>query len=283
MEYVTLNNGLKMPLLGFGVFQIPKEDTKKCVLDAIEVGYRLFDTAQSYGNERAVGNAIKVSGLDRSEFFITTKLWISEMGYEKSKKSIEGSLERLQMDYLDLLLIHQPFGDYYGTYRAMEELYHEGKLKAIGVSNFYSDRLIDLIKFNKVVPMVNQVETHPFHQQVEANEIMKKYGVQIQAWAPFAEGKNDLFGNETLVEIGKKYNKSAAQVTLRYLIQRGVSVLPKSVKKERMQQNFEVFDFELNQEDMDNILKLDQPVSSFFDHADPAMVERLTSLTRDFD
>lgn len=283
MEYVTLNNGLKMPILGFGVFQIPKEDTERCVLDAIEVGYRLFDTAQSYGNERAVGNAIKASGLDRSEFFITTKLWISEMGYEKAKKSIEGSLERLQMDYLDLLLIHQPFGDYYGTYRAMEELYHEGKLKAIGVSNFYSDRLIDLIKFNKVIPMVNQVETHPFHQQVEANEIMKKYGVQIQAWAPFAEGKNDLFGNETLVEIGKKYNKSAAQVTLRYLIQRGVSVLPKSVKKERMQQNFEVFDFELNQEDMDNILKLDQPVSSFFDHADPAMVERLTGLTRDFD
>lgn len=283
MEYVTLNNGLKMPILGFGVFQIPKEDTERCVLDAIEVGYRLFDTAQSYGNERAVGNAIKASGLDRSEFFITTKLWISEMGYEKAKKSIEGSLERLQMDYLDLLLIHQPFGDYYGTYRAMEELYHEGKLKAIGVSNFYSDRLIDLIKFNKVIPMVNQVETHPFHQQVEANEIMKKYGVQIQAWAPFAEGKNDLFGNEILVEIGKKYNKSAAQVTLRYLIQRGVSVLPKSVKKERMQQNFEVFDFELNQEDMDNILKLDQPVSSFFDHADPAMVERLTGLTRNFD
>ncbi len=283
MEYVTLNNGLKMPILGFGVFQIPKEETEKCVLDAIEVGYRLFDTAQSYGNERAVGNAIKASGLDRTEFFITTKLWISEMGYEKAKKSIEGSLERLQMDYLDLLLIHQPFGDYYGTYRAMEELYHEGKLKAIGVSNFYSDRLIDLIKFNKVIPMVNQVETHPFHQQVEANEIMKKYGVQIQAWAPFAEGKNDLFGNETLVEIGKKYNKSAAQVTLRYLIQRGVSVLPKSVKKERMQQNFEVFDFELNQEEMDNILKLDQPVSSFFDHANPAMVERLTGLTRDFD
>ena len=283
MEYVTLNNGLKMPILGFGVFQIPKEETEKCVLDAIEVGYRLFDTAQSYGNERAVGNAIKASGLDRTEFFITTKLWISEMGYEKAKKSIEGSLERLQMDYLDLLLIHQPFGDYYGTYRAMEEVYHEGKFKAIGVSNFYSDRLIDLIKFNKVIPMVNQVETHPFHQQVEANEIMKKYGVQIQAWAPFAEGKNDLFGNETLVEIGKKYNKSAAQVTLRYLIQRGVSVLPKSVKKERMQQNFEVFDFELNQEEMDNILKLDQPVSSFFDHANPAMVERLTGLTRDFD
>lgn len=283
MEYVTLNNGLKMPVLGFGVFQIPKEETEKCVLDAIEVGYRLFDTAQSYGNERAVGNAIKASGLDRSEFFITTKLWISEQGYEKAKKSIEGSLERLQMDYVDLLLIHQPFGDYYGTYRAMEELYNEGKLKAIGVSNFYSDRLIDLIKFNKVVPMVNQVETHPFHQQVEANEIMKKYGVQIQAWAPFAEGKNDLFSNEVLVSIGNKYNKSSAQVTLRYLIQRGISVLPKSIKKERMQQNFDVFDFKLSQEDMDAILKLDQPASSFFDHADPAMVERLTGYTRSFD
>ena len=283
MEYVTLNNGLKMPILGFGVFQIPKEETEKCVLDAIEVGYRLFDTAQSYGNERAVGNAIKASGLDRSEFFITTKLWISEQGYEKAKKSIEGSLERLQMDYVDLLLIHQPFGDYYGTYRAMEELYNEGKLKAIGVSNFYSDRLIDLIKFNKVVPMVNQVETHPFHQQVEANEIMKKYGVQIQAWAPFAEGKNDLFSNEVLVSIGNKYNKSSAQVTLRYLIQRGISVLPKSIKKERMQQNFDVFDFELSLKDMDAILKLDQPVSSFFDHADPAMVERLTGYTRSFD
>lgn len=283
MEYVTLDNGLKMPILGFGVFQIPKEETEKCVLDAIEVGYRLFDTAQSYGNERAVGNAIKASGLDRSEFFITTKLWISEQGYEKAKKSIEGSLERLQMDYVDLLLIHQPFGDYYGTYRAMEELYNEGKLKAIGVSNFYSDRLIDLIKFNKVVPMVNQVETHPFHQQVEANEIMKKYGVQIQAWAPFAEGKNDLFSNEVLVSIGNKYNKSSAQVTLRYLIQRDISVLPKSIKKERMQQNFDVFDFELSQDDMDAILKLDQPVSSFFDHADPAMVERLTGYTRSFD
>ncbi len=283
MEYVKLNNGLKMPILGFGVFQIPKEDTEKCVLDAIDVGYRLFDTAQSYGKERAVGNAIKASGLNRSEFFITTKLWISEQGFEKAKKSIEGSLDRLQMDYVDLLLIHQPFNDYYGTYRAMEELYKEGKLKAIGVSNFYSDRLIDLIKFNEIVPMVNQVETHPFHQQIEANEIMKKYGVQIQAWAPFAEGKNDLFNNEVLVSIGTKYNKSSAQVTLRYLIQRGISVLPKSIKKERMQQNFDVFDFELSQEDMDAILKLDQPVSSFFDHADPAMVERLTGYTRSFD
>ena len=283
MEYTTLNNGLKMPMLGFGVFQIPKEDTERIVLDAIKVGYRLFDTAQGYGNEKGLGSAIKKSGIPREEFFITTKIWISEAGYEKAKLSILKSLQRLDMDYVDLLLIHQPFGDYYGTYRAMEELYNEGKLKAIGVSNFYSDRLIDLIKFNKVVPMVNQVETHPFHQQVEANEIMKKYGVQIQAWAPFAEGKNDLFSNEVLVSIGNKYNKSSAQVTLRYLIQRGISVLPKSIKKERMQQNFDVFDFELSQEDMDAILKLDQPVSSFFDHADPAMVERLTGYTRSFD
>jgi len=283
MEFVTLNNGLKMPILGFGVFQIPKEETEKCVLDAIDVGYRLFDTAQSYGNERELGNAIKNSGLDRKEFFITTKIWISEGGYEKARASILKSLERLQMDYVDLLLIHQPFNDYYGTYRAMEELYKEGKLKAIGVSNFYSDRLIDLIKFNEIVPMVNQVETHPYHQQVAAHEIMKKYGVQIQAWAPFAEGKNNLFGDETLIAIGQKYDKSAAQVTLRYLIQRGISVLPKSVKKDRMKQNFEVFDFTLSDEDMDAILKLDQPVSQFFSHVDPAMVERLTSLTRSFD
>lgn len=283
MEYVILNNGLKMPMLGFGVFQIPKEDTERVVLDAIDVGYRLFDTAQGYGNERALGNAIRKSGLDRREFFITTKIWITEAGYEKAKASILGSLERLQMDYVDLLLIHQPFNDYYGTYRAMEELYAEGKLKAIGVSNFYPDRLIDLIKFNKVVPMVNQVETHPYHQQIEAHEIMKKYGVQIQAWAPFAEGKNNLFTDETLVAIGQKYNKTSAQVTLRYLIQRGVSVLPKTVNKDRMKQNFDVFDFSLSDEDMSAILKLDKPESLFFSHVDPAMVERLTSYTRTFD
>lgn len=283
MEYVTLNNGLKMPLLGFGVFQIPKEDTEKVVLEAIEVGYRLFDTAQSYGNERAVGNAIKKSGIAREEFFITTKLWISEAGYEKAIASIAGSLDRLQMDYVDLFLIHQPFGDYYGSYRALTEAYKEGKLKAIGVSNFAPDRLIDLIKHNEIVPMVNQVETHPFHQQVDANEIMKKYGVQIQAWAPFAEGKNDLFNNEILVTIGKNHGMSAAQVTLRYLIQRGVSVLPKSVSKSRMEQNFNVFDFTLNDDEMDQILKLDLPQSQFFSHQDPAMVERLTSYVRSFD
>ena len=283
MEYTSLNNGIKMPMLGFGVFQIPKEDTERIVLDAIDVGYRLFDTAQGYGNERGLGSAIKKCGIPREEFFITTKIWISEAGYEKAKGSILKSLERLGMDYVDLLLIHQPFGDYYGTYRAMEELYKEGKLKAIGVSNFYSDRLIDLIKFNDIVPMVNQVETHPYHQQIKAHEIMKKYGVQIQAWAPFAEGKNNLFNDETLVRIGKSHNKTAAQVTLRYLIQRGVSVIPKTVNKDRMRQNFEVFDFELNEEEMNEILQLDLPQSQFFSHQDPETVERLTSLVRKFD
>ena len=283
MEYTTLNNGIKMPMLGFGVFQIPKEDTERIVLDAIEVGYRSFDTAQGYGNERGLGSAIKKCGIPREEFFITTKIWISEAGYEKAKASILKSLERLQMEYVDLLLIHQPFGDYYGSYRAMEELYKEGKLKAIGVSNFYSDRLIDLIKFNEIVPMVNQVETHPYHQQIQANEIMKKYGVQIQAWAPFAEGKNNLFSDETLVSIGEKYQKTSAQVTLKYLIQRGVSVLPKTVNKDRMKQNFDVFDFTLSDDDMERILILDQPTSQFFSHQDPETVERLTSLVRKFE
>lgn len=283
MNYVVLNNGVKMPILGFGVFQIPKEDTERIVRDAIDVGFRLFDTAQGYGNERGLGEAIRKSGIDRSEFFITTKIWISEAGYEKAKSSILQSLQRLNMDYVDLLLIHQPFGDYYGTYRAMEELYEQGKLKAIGVSNFYSDRLIDLIKFNKIVPMVNQVETHPFHQQVKAMEVMQKYGVQIQAWAPFAEGKNDLFNNEILVRIGERHQKTSAQITLRYLIQRGISVLPKTVNKERMRQNFDIFDFELTEAEMAEILTLDQPQSQFFSHQDPETVERLTSLVRKFD
>ncbi len=284
MEYFTLNNGKKMPALGYGVFQIPDQnECERCVLDAIDVGFRLIDTAQGYGNERAVGNAIKKSGVAREELFITTKLWISEYGYEKTKASILGSLERLQLDYLDLLLIHQPFNDYYGTYRAMEELYAEGKLKAIGVSNFYPDRLIDLIKFNKIVPMVNQVETHPYNQQVKAHEIMKKYGVQIQAWAPFAEGKNNLFEDETLKGIGAKYNKTNAQVTLRYLIQRGISVIPKTVNKDRMKQNFDIFDFTLSEEDMSTIATLDKTESLFFSHYDPETVERLTSYQRKFD
>ena len=281
MEYVKLNNGIKMPLLGYGVFQIAdQQECERCVLDAIEVGYRLIDTAQAYGNEEAVGKAIKKCNVKREELFITTKVWISNAGYEKSKKSIEESLEKLQLDYLDLVLIHQPFNDYYGTYRAMEELYKEGKLKAIGVSNFYPDRLIDLIQFNEVVPAVNQVETHVFNQQVKAKKIMDKYGVQIQAWAPFAEGKNNLFGNETLKAVGDKYNKSIAQVALRYLVQIGVSVLPKSVSKERMIQNIDIFDFELTKEDMDVIAALDRAESLFFSHYDPKTVEYLTGLAR---
>ncbi len=283
MEYVTLNNGLKMPILGYGVFQIPDlKECERCVLDAIEVGYRLIDTAQGYGNERAVGNAVKKCGVQREELFITTKLWISEYGYEKSKKSIEGSLERLQLDYIDLLLIHQPFNDYYGAYRAMEEFYKAGKLKAIGVSNFYPDRLVDFIHFNEIVPQVNQVEVHPFHQQEEAHEVMKRKNVQIQAWAPFAEGKNNLFTNELLTKIGEKYGKSPAQVTLRYLIQRGISVIPKTVNRDRMVHNMDVFDFELTNEDMNLIRTLDGKASSFFSHRDPDQVERLVNFVRVF-
>lgn len=279
MKYVTLNNGVKMPLLGYGVFQIDdQKECERCVLDAISVGYRSIDTAQAYGNEEAVGRAVKNCGVPRDELFITTKIWISNAGYENAKKSIEESLKKLQLDYLDLLLIHQPFSDYYGTYRAMEDLYKEGKIKAIGVSNFYPDRLIDLIQFNEVVPAINQVETHPFNQQVKAKEIMKKYGVQIEAWAPFAEGRNDIFTNVTLKAVGDKYNKSIAQVVLRYQIQRDVVVIPKSVSKERMIQNIDVFDFELSKYDMDMIAKLDKGESAFFSHYDPETVEYLTGL-----
>ncbi|WP_026882979.1 aldo/keto reductase [Clostridium akagii] len=279
MEYVILNNGVKMPILGYGVYQIAdQKECEKCVLDAISVGYRLIDTAQAYGNEEAVGKAIKKSNVPREDLFITTKVWISNAGYENAKKSIEESLKKLQLDYLDLLLIHQPFNDYYGTYRAMEDLYKEGKIKAIGVSNFYPDRLIDLMQFNEIVPAINQVETHVFNQQVKANEIMKKYGVQIESWGPFAEGKNNMFTNETLKTVGKKYKKSTAQVALRYLIQRGVVVIPKSVNKERMIQNFDVFDFKLSKEDMDMIVTLDKEESSFFSHYDPQTVEYITGL-----
>lgn len=281
MEFVTLNNGVKMPILGFGVYQIAdQEECERCVLDAISVGYRSIDTAQAYGNEEAVGRAIKRSGVPREDFFITTKVWISNAGYEKAKKSIEESLQKLQLDYLDLILIHQPFNDYYGTYRAMEDLYKEGKLRAIGVSNFYPDRLIDLIKFNEIVPAINQVETHPFNQQKKAQEIMNKYGVQIESWGPFAEGKNGMFTNETLNAVGKKYDKSNAQVILRYLIQRGVVVIPKTVNKDRMMQNFNVFNFKLSDEDMNVISNLDKEESSFFSHYDPQMVEYITGLVR---
>lgn len=278
MKNVTLANGLEMPILGFGVFQISDlEECERVVSEAIEVGYRSIDTAQAYGNEAAVGNAVKKSGIPREEFFLTTKVWISNAGYEKAKASIEESLKLLQTDYIDLLLIHQPFGDYYGTYRAMEEYYKAGKLKAIGVSNFYPDRFIDIAELSEIKPMVNQVETHVFNQQVEPQKIMKEYGTQIESWGPFAEGKNDFFTNETLKAIGDKYNKSVAQVALRYLIQREVVVIPKTVNKDRMEQNFNVFDFALTDEDMAEILKLDQAESLFFSHYDPATVKRMAS------
>ena len=274
MEYVKLNNGVEMPILGFGVYQIPKEETKKCVLDAIKVGYRAIDTAQSYFNESEVGDAIKESGIPREEFFITTKIWIDNYGYEKCKVSVEESLRKLKIDYIDLVLLHQPFSDYYGAYRALEELYHEGKIKAIGVSNFYPDRLADMCLFGReVVPAVNQVETNPMNQQIKAGEVMKKYGVAIEAWAPFGEGKNGMFTNETLVNIGKKYGKTSAQVILRWLIGRGVIIACKSTHIERMEENFNVFDFELSDEDMEEIKKLDSSDSLFFNHQDPAMVE----------
>ena len=267
-------NGVEMPILGFGVYQIPREETKRCVLDAINVGFRAIDTAQSYFNEAEVGDAIKESGIPREEFFITTKIWIDNYGYEKCKASVKESLKKLKTDYIDLVLLHQPFSDYYGAYRALEELYEEGKIRAIGVSNFYPDRLADMCLFGrKVVPAVNQVETNPMNQQVKAQENMEKYGVHIEAWAPFGEGKNNMFSNPTLVEIGKKYNKSAAQVILRWLIQRGVIIACKSTHKERMEENFKVFDFELSNEDMEAIKALDTSDSLFFNHQDPSMVE----------
>ena len=278
MKYVKLLNGVEMPILGFGVYQIPDlEECERVVSEAIEVGYRSIDTAQVYGNEEAVGNAIKKSGVDRKEFFITTKVWISNSGYEKAKASIEESLKKLQTDYIDLLLIHQPFGDYYGTYRAMEEYYKARKLRAIGVSNFYPDRFVDIVNFVEIKPMINQVETHVFNQQIIPQEIMKEYGTQIESWGPFAEGKNNLFTNETLVEIGKKYDKTAAQVALRYLIQRDIVVIPKTVKKDRMIQNFSVFDFELSEDDMKEILKLDKKESLFLSHFDPETVKFLVN------
>lgn len=281
METVTLANGVKMPILGYGVYQVPDlEECERVVSEAIEVGYRSIDTAQAYGNESAVGNAVKKSGIPREEFFITTKVWISNAGYEKAKASIDESMKKLQTDYLDLVLIHQPFNDYYGTYRAMEEYYKAGKIKAIGVSNFYPDRFIDIAEFSEIKPMVNQVETHVFNQQVEAQKIMQEYNTQIESWGPFAEGKKDFFTNETLKEIGDKYDKSVAQVALRYLIQREVVVIPKTVTKERMIQNFDVFDFTLINEDMDTILTLDQKESLFFSHYDPDLVKALAKRSK---
>ena len=278
MEFVTLNNGVKMPKLGYGVYQVDPAECERCVLDAISVGYRSIDTAQAYYNEEGVGAAIAKCGVPRKELFITTKVWISNAGYEKAKASIDESLRKLCTDYIDLLLIHQPFNDYYGTYRAMEEAYKAGKIRAIGVSNFYPDRLIDLCQFVEVLPAVNQVETHVFQQQAKAHEIMEKYRVQHQSWGPFAEGRNNFFNNAVLNEIGKKYGKSAAQVALRFLLQSDVVVIPKSTHKERMIQNFEVFDFTLSDEDMAAIRKLDEGESLFFSHYDPATVEFLTGL-----
>jgi 2,5-diketo-D-gluconate reductase A len=274
MQKVVLNNGIEMPILGFGVFQIADDnECEQSVYDAIMAGYRLIDTAASYLNEEAVGRAIKRSGVAREELFITTKLWVQDTGYERTKKAFDKSLERLQLDYLDLYLIHQPFGDVYGSWRAMEELYREGKVRAIGVSNFQPDRLIDLMIHNEVVPAVNQVETHPFNQQIENAKFMKENHVQIESWAPFAEGKNNLFQNEMLASIAEKHNKSVAQVVLRWLTQRGIVVIPKSVRKDRIIENFNIFDFKLSQEDMELITTLDTKQSLFFSHNDPEMVK----------
>lgn len=282
MEYVKLNNGIEMPLISFGVYQIPKEDTKRCVLDAIKSGYRGIDTAQSYFNESEVGDAIVECGVPREELFITTKVWIDHYGYEECKASVEESLRKLKTEYLDLCLLHQPFSDYYGAYRALEDLYAEGKIKAIGVSNFYPDRLTDICMFDrKVIPAVNQVEVNPYNAQWFAQENMEKHGVKMEAWAPFGEGRNNLFTNETLVSIGKKYNKSSAQVMLRWLIQRGVIVACKSTHIERMQENINVFDFELTEEDMNSIKTLDTSNSLFFSHSDPNMVEWFDKIVKE--
>lgn len=273
MQYVKLNNGVEMLMLGYGVYQVTKEECERCVLDALKAGYRLIDTAQSYFNEEEVGSAIKKSSVPREEIFLTTKVWIEHYGYEEAKKSIINSMKKLQVDYIDLVLMHQPFNDYYGTWRAMEELYKEGKIKAIGISNFYPDRMVDITSFAKIKSMVNQIEIHPHYQQTEAIKWNKKYGLQVEAWAPFGEGRGGLFGNEILKNIGNKYGKTLAQVILRWHLQRGVVVIPKSTHYERMVENFNVFDFKLSEEDMNLISTLDKNKSSFFSHNDPAMVE----------
>lgn len=273
MNYVTLANGVKMPQLGYGVYQVTKEECERCVLDALNVGYRAIDTAQSYFNEAEVGEAIAESGIDRKEIFLTSKVWIEHYGYEQAKESVLQSMEKLKTDYIDLVLLHQPFADYYGAYRALEDLYEEGKLRAIGVSNFYPDRLVDIASFARIKPMVNQIETHPLNQQIEAHEWLEKYGVIHEAWAPFGEGRGNMFTNPVLQKLGDKYNKTVAQVILRWQLQRGIVVIPKSTHKERMAQNLDVFDFTLTDEDMQDIAALDTKTSSFFSHQDPAIVE----------
>ena len=273
MEYVTLSNGVKMPVLGYGVYQVTKEECERCVLDALKAGYRSIDTAQAYYNEEETGNAIEKSGVPREDIFLTTKVWVTNYGYEQAKASVYESMRKLKTDYLDLCLLHQPFGDYYGAWRALEELYEESKIRAIGISNFYPDRMIDIASFAKIRPMVNQVETHPYNQQITAKEYMDKYDVQIEAWAPFGEGRGGLFEDKVLKSIGEKYHKSTAQVMLRWNIQRGVVVIPKSTHYERMVENFNVFDFKLSDEDMQAIKALDKAESSFFSHYDPKIVE----------
>lgn len=281
MEYVTLSNGVKMPQLGYGVYQVTKEECERCVSDALSVGYRHIDTAQSYFNEEEVGNAIKKSGIPREELFITTKVWIEHYGYEECRKSVLQSLQKLQLDYIDLVLLHQPFSDYYGAWRALEELYAEGRLRAIGVSNFLPDRLVDLCSFSRIKPMVNQVETHPHDQQKTAHEWMKKYGVVHEAWAPFGEGRGGLFTDPVLTKIGAKYGKTAAQVILRWHLQRGIVVIPKSTHKERMAENLNVFDFTLSDGDMQEIAALDKAQSSFFSHTDPDTVEMFVRMVEE--
>lgn len=280
MEFVSLNNGIKMPMLGYSVYQLGNEECERCVLDAICVGYRSIHTAQVYGNEEAVGNALQKCGVPREALFVTTKVWVSHAGYEKAKASLQESLGKLQTEYIDLVLIHQPFGDYYGTYRAMEEAYTEGWIRVLGVSNFYPDRLVDLCRFAEVVPAVNQVETHVFHQQQAAHAYMEKYGVQHESLGPFAGGRNDFFHNPVLTQIGRKYRKTAAQAALRFLIQSHVAAVPKSTRRDRMAQNLAVFDFSLSEGDMAEIRALDTHKSLFFSHEDPAAVEKITALYR---
>ena len=278
MQEITLNNGVTIPILGFGVFQIPAAETKQAVLDAIAAGYRHFDTAQAYANEKEVGQAIAESGLPREEFFITSKVWLDNYGYEKARQSVLDSLEKMGLDYLDLMLLHQPFSDYYGAYRTLEHLYREGNLRAIGVSNFYPDRLSDLAAFTEITPQINQVETHPFNQQIFAQENMEKNKVQIESWATFAEGRNGIFTNPVLEEIGRKYGKSTAQVMVRWQVQRGIVCLTKTVKPERMKENLDVFDFELSDVDMKAIAGLDTKTSLFFNHQDASTVDLFVNL-----
>lgn len=278
MKTVKLSNSLEMPLLGYGVFQVNPDECERCVSDAIEVGYRLIDTAQIYKNEEGVGRAVAKSGISRKDFFLVTKVWISNAGYEKAKESISISLDKLKTDYIDLVLIHQPFGDYYGTYRLLEEYYEKGIIKSIGVSNFYADRFIDIASFVKHIPMVNQMETHVFLQQQKLHKILKENKCQLMSWGPFAEGKNNLFTNETLLDIGKKYNKTSAQVALRYLLEQNIVVIPKTVNKDRMVENINVFDFELSDDDMVEILKLDTDTTLFGNHTDYDFVKYLLSI-----